>query len=868
MKRISGFFICSIIIGLSATLIAQTTVRPMIWVKPGDKQVILKNIEKHQWIKDYYTSFVNRVQTDLESFNQNPKDYLSKLPFDDAAKKPGEIPPFKFIYNADKDASEKRNQLQHFLKTAIDCSVIYFLTDDEKYAKFSASVFHTFIKSMLQLKASETPFNGGLIYQDDHLRESREVGAQIPILYDFIYPYISKGGKAYNFATDSYETISIAESEKIFKTYVHLALGRGIVDCNWPVLESSSLVGNTLALDNADERKFYLQYYLQRDTAHQDALPKVAAVYRESGDWPESLNYSSAVAELTTYLMTLLTRLYPNLHLGRKYPEVMRSITLPYYLSYPNNSQKILFGDGSRSYNHHFLSYELAYCLGSLENSNEIKYEFGSLLKTTIRDSSYNRSNLKPRSYVPHPYFDEPLKLLWFSPELVGEPKIYPKPVTLELPFAGISLQRNLSSTGNPKNGLMAFVGGGAFVHGHASGMNMELYGQGHVLGTKGGKGSYTTEIHENYYRLFAGHNTVIVNGASQGEGGWVNLAINTVQKVAMEPAPYKKPVSDKYSFTTSSFKDDKGNAAEAKQERTLGIIRTSPSSGYYIDIFRSSSALPNQFHDYIYHNIGDTLVFNTTDKKFVLNPDEDRYKLPQSKQWVKNDQYKNPGWHYYRDVYTSNTYDKDLQVLFEANKLGRQPVKMKLFITGDQQREYTKVLAPPSTESVKTYTTKPTPTLVIRKKGEAWANPFVVVYESFTGDKSEGQIKSVESIVQEGKFKGVIVNSIISGRNIKQIIISQDSDDAKFEDKKLNLIFVGRYAVITLNEWSEISEIYIGSGNMVSMDKWSATAADAKGASLYMQCSEDSCNVTSTGKFNMVYPKKVTVNETILKND
>jgi hypothetical protein len=63
-------------------------------------------------------------------------------------------------------------------------------------------------------------------------------------------------------------------------------------------------------------------------------------------------------------------------------------------------------------------------------------------------------------------------------------------------------------------------------------------------------------------------------------------------------------------------FVDDKGDKAEAIQERTLALIRTSETSGYYIDVFRSKSSLPNEFHDYLYHNIGDELRFLNDDFK------------------------------------------------------------------------------------------------------------------------------------------------------------------------------------------------------------------------------------------------------------
>jgi hypothetical protein len=848
-------------------LLAQQTKRPMIWVKESEKSAILQKIKNNQWAKDYYSAFANRVQPELDNYFKEPNRYLSQLPFDNILQKPEQIPPFKTILNTDKDANAKRNKLQHFLKNAIDCGVLYYLTDDENYAQYATSVFYTFIKSMLQIKPSEVPFNGGWIYQDDHLREARELGAQIPIIYDFIYPYLQKGGKAYNFITQKQELVSVVDAEQVFKIYIDLALNRGIIDANWPVLESPSLVCNILALDKEQERLDYLTYYLEKNTPHQDALLKVAKVYKEGGNWPESINYSTAVTELTTYLMTLLTKVYPHLHLGIKYPEVLNAITVPYYLTYPNNNQNIIFGDSHRDFHIPFNNLEQAYILGQLEKSTAITKQFGSIIKSAIEDSTYNRSKLMARSYVAHPYFDEPLKLLWYSSNIEGDNRVYNKPVTNELPFAGILLQRNLSTTNNYKDALMSFVGGGAFVHGHASGMNMELFGQGYVLGSKGGRGEYGTEIHENYYRLFASHNTVIVNGASQGGGEWVNLAINRVKKIAIEPKPNEVPVSLNYSFITTGFLDDKGDSAEATLERTMGIIRTSPTTGFYVDVFKSKSTLPNQYHDYIYHNIGDQLDFKTNDKNFTLTTDEIRYQGSAAKVWKQNASYRNPGWHYFTKVETSGLYEKKMNALFTANSLEKQDVKMKLFIPESKGREYTKVMAPPSTESGKIYANQLTPTLIIRQNGEAWDRPFVVVYESFFGDKFEGSVQSVDKILQNGIFKGLIVNSIVNNRPIKQLIIIQSKDDDLFEDKNLHLNFKGRYAVVTLDENAALTELYIGSGSNFSFQKWVFRTFDNIPSSISTSIHNKLSINTSATKWEIKTPENYKVEKKIINH-
>ncbi len=846
---------------LPKVLFAQETVRPIIWVKPDDKAAILAKIENNKWVADYYEAFTKRVQEDVKAYEKDPKAYLSALPYNLTLQKPNQIPPFRVVIDSEKDAATRRNKLQHYLKNGIDCGILYYLTGDEKYAQYSTSVFYTFVKSLLQITPSTEAGNGGWIYQDNHLREAREIGAQIPILYDFIAPYIAKGGKAYNFITDKKEDVSIAEAEQVFKTYINLALEHGIVNCNWPVLESPSLVGNILALNNRKERDDFLVYYLEKNTPHQDALPKVAKVFKDNGNWPESLNYSGGVTGLTTYLMTWLTKFDPALNLGKKYPEVPMALSVPYNLTWPNNNQTIQFGDGHRSFHRGYNDAEFAYLLGKYAQSQQLIAESGSLINTGLAIGEYKRSKLGERSYEAHPYYDEPLKLLWFSASIDGEAKDYPKPTTNGLAFSGISLQRNLSSTNNPKDGLMLFVGGGAFVHGHASGMNMELYGRGHILGAKAGRTSYGTEDHENYYRIFAGHNTVIVNGASRGEGEWANNAINTVKKEAIEPEYYQKPVSANYSFSTTSFLDDKGDKAEATQLRTLGIIRTSPTTGYYIDVYKSKSALPNQYHDYVYHNIGDELTLNPASKDFNLKEDANRYMANAKDKWERNRAYRNPGWHYFKDIQTSGAYANELTAVFSAKSLGKDGVNMKLFISGNTEREYTKVMAPITDEMPKPYDKKTTPTLVIRKNGEAWDKPFAVVFEAFEGNKTVGTIQSVRQLLIKGVFKGFIVNSEVDKKALQQFIIVQDNDDDIFEDKALGIKFKGKYAVITVNQQKNPVSLYVGSGQMLSYQKWEMKSNGLKPSAFFVDINDKEIAINANEKITISNPsnKKIT---------
>ncbi|WP_291965167.1 hypothetical protein [Maribacter sp.] len=790
----------------------QATERPSIWVKQADKSNILNKIHTNKEIGTYYKRFTDRVKNDLEAYHNDKENYLKKLPWNYTGIKAKEFPPLHTYVSFDSHARDQQSMLIHYLQTAIDCGVLYFLTDDEQYAEYAGSALYNISNGLLALPQPEASHNAGWLYTQDHLREAREIGAQLPIIYDFVYHYLKNNGKVYDLGKSSMVTYNFEDGQKVFRTYVKLALERGIINCNWPILESPSLVGNILALDDEGERKRLLPYFLTLNTKHQDALQKIADHYLEyNGDWPESINYANGVNTFLTYLMTLLTKYDPSLHLGQKYPQILEALPKPYYLTYPNKKETILFGDGHREYNPNYHAYETAYYLAKLENQEKFATIFGSVLKSNIANGNYRRFQLSGRNYGAS-FYNEPTKLLWFETNIEGSVKDYPLPVTDELPFAGIILQRNLNKNENAEDDLMTFVGGGHYVHGHATGMFMELYGKGFVLGGKSGRSRYRTEIHENYYRLFASNNTVIVNGSSEGKGGWAGLEINRVEKIVVEPEPRTEAISPYNSFSRTSFKDDKGDFTEATQERTLGIIRTSPTTGYYVDVFRSKSALPNQYHDYIYHNIGDSLNIIGNEAPLPLFPDQKRYSNSKNKPWTNNKKAKHPGWHYFESVKTSKQTSENVTAIFTANKLNPEPIKMKAFILGAEDREYTSVMAPPSTEGPKSYRSEKTPTLVIRKKNEAWQNPFALLFEPVKGEN--GSIVSVTEIKQDKIFKGFEVISCIDKKNIKQLILVQDSKDATFTDHHKEIVFTGSYAVITLNENENLQTIYVGEGS------------------------------------------------------
>ncbi|GAA4957781.1 heparinase II/III domain-containing protein [Algibacter aquimarinus] len=785
---------------------SQDRKRPFILVKSSERNQILEKINTQEWANEIYIDLKLKANLQVKQFYKNPKSYIKQLPFNWDENKNNTFPPFfktthmrngvqENLDNATDEEWRPAELLITHLQVALDCGTMYYLTQDEKYAHVASTILYSFLKSVQKSEVSDWHGRGGWLFPYDGFREVRVIGYRLPLIYDFIHPYLKKEGKAFDIIKNKKVNFPFEEAQKVFKTYGNITVNYGQTGSNHCALEAPSLVFNALAMDDENEREKWLSYFLTESTDNQDALNIMVKNYKNEGDiWPETSQYLNHTTSILARLMLVVNKYNPSLKLGEKYPNVLHALPRLDYFIYPNN-EIVRWGDGHRSAHAPYEAYDNAYALAKADGLTAIQNKFAPLINKAINNGKYKRQGTEA--------------LFWYDDSFDNESTTVDLSRTDRVYHAGIVLQRNLSSTDNPKDGLMCFVGGAHMVHGHAGGMDMELYGEGQVLGVDNGRKRYGVDLHENYSRIFAAHNTVIVNGSSQGEGGWVNLGMNSVQLIAMEPQVGKEGVSPYHSFSQTSFEDDRGDKAEANQERTLALIRTSPTTGYYVDVFRSKSKLPNEYHDYLYHNIGDKLVFENSDMDFKKTPE--RYMENANDTWKRNKLYRNPGWHFFKDVKTSKIYDKDVKATFYTKRLPQDDVFMQLHIPSFQNREYTKVKAPTTFEAPKPYDNLPTPTLVIRNKGEAWKNPFVLVYEPYN-EKEKPSIQSVTKILQNGVYKGLKIVSKTPETKMIQYILTQSKGQV-FKSEALNITFSGTFAVITLDEEEKLSSIYIGEG-------------------------------------------------------
>jgi len=826
---------------LVAPGIASETERPFIWVKSADRPAILKKINEQPWAGSLFAELRARADEAAPTTMAQRREKLLALPLvwsDDENS-----PPTLVVFPRENPFADGRDvqatAITKILQDGIDCGVLFYLTGRDHYAQCAADILFTFANALPQIEANEDyTTNGGWLYQGDHLREVRIVSAQLPIIYDFVQPWLISGEKVYDLASGELRTFDFGVMQEIFRTYIWLALNHGLYDSNWPALESPGLVHNMLALDDAEERAATLPYYLTEDTEHkfehwsrgQPSLERMTTKFKNPGDvWPESLGYSVHVASNLIYVMTVLDRLYPDLGLGKRYSNVPAALGSYYNLRFPNGDTPYI-GDGSRRQHVGFQTYEKALQLATL-NDNEAQVRlFANLLAASMASGHYDRTALAPRNYGWDHYLT-PLQVLWSLDDPGGDEKsdaAPPHPRSNHLPHAGLYVQRNISETQPIKNSLMAYVAGGSYIHGHASGMELELYGQGHVLGINSGNAKYGTAIHENYYRLFAAKNTVISNGASASSGGWIELGINTVAKVAMEPEPTQPAVSRNHSFSTTSFHDEFNRVAPAEHQRTVALVRLSDSSGFYLDVFRARSDTPNQYHDYVYHNVGDTLTIQSEDKPLPMTADPERFQAPANIDWEFQRDFQHPGWHYFDDVNTGKQTDGTYEAVFTATELGDTPIHIRALIPGGLKTEMTQVKGPPTKGAPEGYREKPLPAFVVRHEGEAWDNPFAAVYESYDDNPS---VLSVERLMSGNIFKGVKVTSSVGGKALTHCILLQENPDDIFEDRETGIVFTGRFGVVTVDQDGSLRELYIGDGEQLTLGTTTLTSPEGSRA-------------------------------------
>ena len=772
----------------------QSLKHPHIWVTNKDRSAILANIAQHNWASSLFNQLKNRNASIYTNHALDPKAVLSLIPT---------IP-------GDRTTHRTR------LNVGAECAFLYYLTQDERYAQIASDILHHYVK-MLSIQNPETFQFYSVNF--NHLIPPRELFTRVAIIYDFVQPFLAKKTtRVFDLQAEKQVNFNFDTSQKAFEVMANNVVKVGANNSNHPVLELPGALYSVMCMEDDAVRKTFFDKLL--DGAENSNQPGINWMLNrfsaEDSLWPESAGYGKFTHALFIQMMDVVDRYQPELNIVENNKDIIESIFIYENFLYPNGAT-IAYGDIGRTFTDHAHIFRSILKIADRKGYTALK----NRAATTLQKIYFEQGGYNPTITNQRLEWNDPLQLFWgvhIGDEIsnAGEHNY----TTVKATHAGVVMQRNYSDIDNEQNGLMYYTGGGTYVHAHAGGIDMELYGAGYVIGPDYGAAAFESDLHEQYAVSHAAHNTIIVNGSSRrgvsNSGTWNNIT-DTIALQAVEPKPYENPISQNFSFSTQ-FLDD--NINNVDQQRTNGILRTSKTSGYYIDVFRSKSNTENNFHDYLFHGLGDAVQIKSQDETLLLKNTPERY------QNDIGDERKQPGWRWYSNAKTSELTNSEISVRFDVQVTNDF---LHVHIPAGEEKEYTTALAPPTKEVKNGYSTKNTQLFVMRKYGEAWNKPFIAIYEPSAN--SESTIKSTEHIVEHDKIVGVKVTTEVNGQTIIDYIFSNESDKETIQIPSLGIRFVGRFGVVRVQPKLTTTEVsmYIGKGQQLSIMDQNLTA-DATG--------------------------------------
>ncbi len=804
------------IVMLIGSAYAQSLQHPIIWTTPADKNDVLAKIENYNWAASIVTKAKAAVDDVVNTHLTNPSSILNTIP--------------EFATNDNlSEAEASSNNAKHakVLNYASYAGMIYYVTGEEKYAQFAADILWTYIEELAPRTPESTAMSGS------HFYDPRAGYAQFAIAYDFMVSFLKQSGtKVYQKTTGIKVAFDNVKAQKAVYNIAMNALNEhggadtkyGSMISNHPILRAPGVIFSILCVEDDTERERMFSVFWNTGTAQQNSFTKtILPMFGEQGIWPEALSYS--FMPNITLVLNVVDRLKPEMNVMADYMHILDGNFLFDNLRYPNR-RFVRYGDSHRDNDGTGALYR--YTLNLAARRGFSAYE--QKARVALRQAYDAEGGYDPA--VPLTTFDN-LKafeqLFWGIdiPETIEGEIDFQKP-TVVIEHAGVALQRNYVEDNNIDYGLCGIIGGAHYVHSHCTGITMELYGADYVMAANGGLpetlAERKEEIHTGYFWRHAGNNTVIVNGTSHGiqNGAWnsnSDLWMNTTVNEAAEPKHLEDPINPNFSFATQILNDEVNNC---EQQRTLSTIRTSETSGYYFDMFRSKSTVNNNFHDYIYHNIGDnTHIFNSNGDELSVSPTT-RY------QSDIGDTHKSPGWRFFEETNVTASIETATKVRFDLNETNTY---MSMFIPAGVAREYTKALGPGTREAKGGYEDKKTQIIAVRQQGEAWNKPYVHIFEP--SKTTNTSVKTVEHLYRGDVIVGAKVTSQIDNKSVIDYVICQDDDTKTFSLPEMGLTFKGRFAVVRTEQSLEKAQItlYIGEGSNLTFGKHVLEAdADKKG--------------------------------------
>ena len=675
---------------------------------------------------------------------------------------------------------------------AMNAAFLYWLTNDVKYARMAAEVFDTYMTG-IYYRNVPIDLNHGhqqtLVAMTSFEVIHEDIVNQLVPLYDFLYDYLK---------VNKPEKMPVYASA--FKKFADNIIDRGVPHNNWDIIQANFVLNIALILeDNASYadgkgRGYYMDYILNQSSIRQWSMSKLAAYGFDpkTGIWAECPGYSmNVVGDYASFIRWADTNM--NADILPQLPVVEKAVyAVPQYL-FPN-LQTVGFGDT------HPGPVKTDAIVKMIQNAQQWgrkdqERKFTAMLKCFNPKAAETSETRGERASINSFFAEKPMML--DSTVSAGKIEEYVTP-TFWAPNVSWFVQRNGM---NPRHSLMISQNASLGNHMHANGISMELYGKGFTLAPDAGIGTgYFALDYAEYYSQFLSHNTVCVDGISSYPAMKSNHGFEL-------KSCFPKPETKNYepvSFSEVAFREPE---TRADQTRTMSIVTTGSTTGYYVDVFRSRKELGgDKMHDYFYHNLGQNMSLTAADgSPLDLKPTEELA-------------FAGANLYAYSYIFDKKaaTTNKDVRATFTMGMPDGDDISMTMWMKGSSDRTVFSALSPMceglSREPGMPYSVKDQPTLtfVARQEGEAWTKPFVAVFEP-SSMKEPSNIASVsffDAKTQAKDFAGICVKNK-SGRNDYIFTSGSVGVSARFEDMSSD----GTYSAVGKDTIGESIVLFLGNG-------------------------------------------------------
>ncbi|WP_430931291.1 hypothetical protein [Saccharicrinis sp. 156] len=699
--------------------------------------------------------------------------------------------PVKVPYKKSGHMITKNNR--EILQLAEKSAFAYWLTQDEKYAKFSADIFNAWLLGTYYMQPPLDPEEstggqggykpGGIMgyYDYEQIHDFLQIHAAIT--YDFIFDYL-KTNQAEHLSVTDKDVTEVAGV--VFKRFIELGLVRGGKRGNWNVNGFKNIVPSMLVLESDEYyqdgkgKEHYVPYYTRITTDYHEALPDFLKNFSEvTGLWPESPGYASGMISAVLDIGMPLYNAGINT-IGDN--PILQKAAMANLSWLDARGNLVVFGD-MRGGPTEFSVFDRMLTYYTWENDPENARKMATVIRKGLKSGQYNRSNTDWKGLCLY----QPL------PESGSE-----------LPFHRAAYSRFhrhlIMKNGNSEENGMMFTLYGGKKGGHLTdnGLAMQFYGNGWALAPDASAYESYWSSDAKYHRSITGSNTILP-GYTMGD-----ITINAMD-------PYVDGSKELNSRTATSPYCSFADVSAEEKRRLVAMVRTSETTGYYVDVFRSDQ----EDNDYLHHNLGDKMWLKSTNGEAVKTDRVDS---------ISN--HYQQGYQFFKNV-RKTSYGQDFNITWTVDKVSPALI-VDMWMMGQDNREIYLMDAPPTTlrmdvtPGMVNRSPQLTPATIIRQTGNnAKLQPFVAVFESY--NKGE---KSVNQIYKVAESDGFIALSVTSNKNTQQLIVNSIDNQVYEPEKKTS--FQGVFGIVSEKN-GVFDYLYLGKGKMIKKGKYSIQSLEGE---------------------------------------